>query len=63
MKAWTYAVTYEYENEAPDCHRGEAKATSIATAAARALRVAKKAFPRKRPRSVVVLIQEKDKDV
>ena len=58
MKRWTYAVTFESPlTRPPDTVRGSVEAGSAYRAASLAIREAKKARPRMRFDSLVVLIE------
>lgn len=56
---WNYAVTFEFELQAPLTHRGTVTASSTPPAARKALTEAKKAHPGIRPTSIVVLLDTK----
>jgi hypothetical protein len=51
------AVTFEYQEQAPDTWRGEIAAAAAQTGAHRAVVAAKRALPGRRPSSIVVLLE------
>jgi hypothetical protein len=59
-QVWSTAVTFEFANAAPLCHRGELAANHPRTVAARAISAAKKVFKGTSPRSIVILLEKKD---
>jgi hypothetical protein len=54
---YTFAVTFEFDEQAPETVRGQIAAHTAQTAASRALKQARKAKPKARARSIVVLLQ------
>jgi hypothetical protein len=50
-------VTYEFPEAPPETFATEAIGSSAAAAASRALRAARKAFAKRRPSSIVVLLE------
>jgi len=57
---FTASVTYEYPLAAPDTHRTTIRAGTAQTAAYRAMGEARRAFARKRPSSIVLLLELPD---
>jgi hypothetical protein len=51
------AVTFEFDEHAPETVRHEIAASTLHTAASRAVKAARKATPGQRPRSLVVLLE------
>jgi len=51
------SVTYEFPEAAPETWRGAIVAGRPSTAASRAIEAARRVFPRRRPSSVVVLLE------
>ena len=60
MLKWEYAVTFEFTEAPPVTERGHVASGSLHTAASRALKAARKARPRVRPSSVVIVVQKAD---
>ena len=55
-----YAVTFEYQQDAPETVRGEIAVGNPSLGARRALEAAKKALPRRRWSSVSILLERLD---
>ncbi len=51
------SVTFEYLEQAPETVRAEIVAGNAHTGASRAVKTARKALPRRRPTSMVVLLE------
>lgn len=60
-RMWEYAVTFEFAEAKPETARGELEAGAAPTAAARALRAAKKQCKHARAASIVVLLFPKER--
>ena len=57
MMKYRASVTFETDSSAPETHRVEISAGSHQTAASRAVKAAKTAYPNRRPSSIVVLLE------
>lgn len=55
--SYRIAVTFEFETDAPVTHRATVTATSAHTAASRAIREARRVLGRRKPTSIVLLIE------
>ena len=54
---FTVSVTFEFENDPPLTRRGPITATSAHTAASRAIREARLEWKRRKPTSIVVVVE------
>jgi hypothetical protein len=59
---WNAAITWESDATPPQTVRVEVDAGNVATAAARAVRLAKRERPGRRFRSVAILLERADPD-
>jgi hypothetical protein len=50
-------ITFEFEVDAPETVRTVVEAGNVHTAASRAVRAARRALPRRRPSSIVLLLE------
>ena len=58
LRRFKFAVTFEYESNAPETVRGEFAFSNASLAARRAMEQARKALPRRHWRSCVVLLED-----
>ncbi len=57
MTRYRAACTFEFLEDAPETWRGEIEAGNAHIAASRAVKAARRAFPRRRPASIAVLLE------
>lgn len=55
---WDFAVTFEFDTDPPVTERGQVGAGTLQVACYRAIKAAKKARPRTKASSVVILVQK-----
>lgn len=55
---FTVSVTFEFDNDAPLTRKGPITATSAHTAASRAIREARREWKRRKPTSIVVVLEQ-----
>lgn len=58
LRPFKFAVTFEYDTQAPETVRGELELPNASLAARRALEAARKALPNRRWRSCSILLEQ-----